>query len=123
MPQGVEVIFVAAEGKPSLAADEVDEQQSVEQGLRVGGGGGVVGGLVVFEKPLGNGLDIEPVWQGDLGRLAAGDGLADLLQGVRGGAVGLVPAVGEPVEGVQPADVAGDKDAVDETGRRCGRAG
>ena len=78
MPQGVGVVFVAVEGKPSLAADEVDEQQAVEQDLRVGGGvigrhlggefggGGVVGGLVVFEKPLGDRLDIEPVGQSDL---------------------------------------------------------
>ena len=108
MPQGVEVVFVAVEGKPSLAADEVDEQQAVEQRLRVSGGGGVVGSLVIFEKPLGNGLDIEPVWQGDLRGLAPGDGLADLLQGVQGGGVGLAPAVGEAVGGLQPADAAGD---------------
>ena len=108
MPQGVEAVFVAAEGKPSLAADEVDEQQAVEQRLRVSGGGGVVGGLVVFEKRVGNGLDIEPIWQGDLRGLAAGDGLADLLQGVQGGGVGLAPAVGEAVGGLQPADAAGD---------------
>ncbi len=126
MPQGVEVVFVAVEGKPSLAADEVDEKQPVEQGLRVGGGvsgrhlggefggGGVVGGLVVFEKRLGNGLDIEPVWQGDLRGLAAGDGLADLLQGVQGGAVGLAPALGEAVDVAQAADVVRFRFAVGE---------
>ena len=114
MPQGVEVVFVAVEGKPSLAADEVDEQQAVEQRLRVSGGGGVVGGLVVFEKRVGNGLDIEPIWQGDLRGLAAGNGLADLLQGVQGGAVGLAPALGEAVDVAQAADVVRFRFAVGE---------
>ena len=49
-----------------------------------------------------------------MGLLAAGDGLANLLQGVQGGAVGFAPAVGEAVDGLQAADVAGDRDAVDE---------
>ena len=78
------------------------------------GGGGVVGGLVVFEKRFGDGLDIEPVWQGDLRRIAAGNGLADLLQSVQGGAVGLALAVDEAVDGAQAADVARFRFAVDE---------
>ena len=126
VPQGVEVVFVAVEGKLSLAADEVDEQQLVEQGLHIGGGvsgrhlggefggGGVVGGLVIPEERFGDGLDVEPVLQGDLKGLAAGDGLADLLQSLQGGAVGLAPAVDEAVVGAQAADVVRFRFAVDE---------
>ena len=49
-----------------------------------------------------------------MGLLSAGDGLADLLQGVQGGAVGPAPAVGEAVDGLQPADVVRFRFAVDE---------
>ena len=71
MPQGVEVVGAAVKAQPALAADEMNEQQPIEQGLRELLGVRpfnalgqlvhriVIGFLVYFEELVGDGLDIE----------------------------------------------------------------